>query len=195
MVVRERHLDKVFELFSEGNNIDKKMVIKEIAVYKWRFLLFPNELDVLVLSLDDEDTELNDDLISFLYSYIIFRGIRPEKETIFLEKLRSLLKRYEDGHEKYTSLRGTILLLLGYYKDKAVIEQLKKDIEASRFQKHKNEYWNEFVSKVIEEARTELFFLENKLRKEGNIETADELKRIRVLAVSEVEKSINQGTY
>jgi hypothetical protein len=85
-------------------------------------------------------------------------------------------------------LRRRVIWLLGYYNDKAVLEQLQKDIEAGRLSSQKGDYWDWFTARVIEEGRTELFYLENKLRKEGNTETADILAEIRNQAEINAEK-------
>lgn len=189
---KKRHLDQIFELLNIGDDIDIKMVLREIKRYEQRYVLYPSQLDILILKLDNKDPGLIEDLLYILYNHIINKKIKPGNETIFVEKLRNLLERYAEGHENYTQLRSHILWFLGYYNDKAVVEQLKRDVEAGRLSKLKNDYSNILTAKVIEEARTELFYLENRLRKEGNIETADILDQIRSQAAAKAEKSIEK---
>lgn len=192
-VERERYLDQVFELLSTGDNIDKKTALNEIK-HQQEYILYSSQLDVLVSNLDNKDPGFIEDLFYILHNHIIIREISPENGTNFLEMLRNLLKQYEEGHENYITLRSHIIWFLGYYNDKAVIEQLKKDIEAGRLSKLNKDYLNIFTARVIEEARTELFYLENRLRKEGDIETADILGQIRRQAAAKAEKP-KKGAY
>lgn len=185
---KKKHLDKIFELLSTGNDIDIMMVLREIKRYGQKYVLYPSQLDTLVLNLDNNDLGIIEDLLFILYTHIIVRKINPGNEAAFLETLRNLLKQYEEGHENYTQLRGHLIKFLGHYKDKAVIEQLKKDIKAGKLSKFEHDYSSVLTAKVIDEERTELFYLENSLRKAGEIETADILDRIRSQAASKAEK-------
>lgn len=192
---KKKHLDQIFELLSTGNDIDIMMVLREIKRYGQKYVLYPNQLDTLVLNLDNNDPGIIEDLLFILHTHIIVRKINPGNETAFLETLRSLLKQYEEGNENYTQLRGHIIRFLGHYKDKAVIEQLKKDIEAGKLSKFEHDYSSVLTAKVIDEERTELFYLENRLRKAGEIETADILDRIRSQAASKAEKPIEKEVH
>jgi hypothetical protein len=192
---KKKHLDKIFELLSTGNDIDIMMVLREIKRYGQKYVLYPNQLDILVLNLGNNDPGIIEDLLFILYTHIIVRKINPGNETAFLETLRSLLKQYEEGHETYTQLRGHLIRFLGHYKDKAVSEQLKKDTEAGKLSKFEHDYLSVLTAKVIDEARTELFYLENMLRKAGEIETADVLDRIRSQAASKAEKPIEKEVH
>ncbi|MCC4771836.1 hypothetical protein FXV91_17195 [Methanosarcina sp. DH2] len=190
-IERTRHIDTIFNLLKTGDEIDKKMVLDEIKRYEKRYVLNPSQLDLLVLNLDNKDTCLIDNLLEILYKHIIDKGIKPGNKTILLEKLRDLLERYPEEHKKHTMLRRRVIWLLGFYNDKAIIEQLKKDVEAGILSRQKGDYWNWSTVRVIEEGRTELFYLENRLRKEGNIETADALAEIRNQAEILSEKPID----
>jgi hypothetical protein len=175
-----KHLDIVSNLLKKGNNTDIKMALDEFKRYEKDFFLDSNHLDDMVLRLDNEDAGIIDYLLYFLHTNITKKEIKPTNKTVFLDKLKNLLERYPDGHTKYTLLRYRVIGLLGDYGERvAVIEQLKKDNKEGRLSKFKNDYCDWTTAKVIEEARTELFFFENKLRKEGDTENANTLAEIR----------------
>jgi hypothetical protein len=184
-----KHLDYVFDKYKEGNIITKKTALVEIKRYDMIYYFSPSHLDILVLDLDKEDVSLIDSLLEILYNQIVNKeNDLGDKET-FLEKLRNLLKTHQEEHKKYSMIRRRIIWLLGYYNDKAVLEQLKADIDAGRLSETKDDYLGRFTARVIEDGRTELFNLEICLRKEGNTEVADILVEIRNQAFTKAKNS------
>ncbi|QLC49745.1 hypothetical protein HWN40_05530 [Methanolobus zinderi] len=187
---RKKHLDDVFELLKTGDDIDKKMVIAEIKRYKNKYILNPSQLDVLVNNLTSGDAEIIDGVLSILYESIVNKEIKPRNKTNLLEALKALLEKYPEGHDKYLKLRNHIIKLLGYYKDKTVLEQLKKDIRSRKLSAFQNDYMTVFTAKVIEEGRAELFNLENKLRKNDDKNTAEIISKIRDEAEINADKPL-----
>ena len=177
-IERDSDLDKIINLLIKGDDIDKKMVLREINRCK-RYVLLPSQLDALVLNLDNEDAELIEGFLRILHQYITKKEIKPGKEPILVEKLKKVLERYQEGHEKYTMIRTYVIRLLGDYDDNAVIEQLIKDSDAGRLSEFKNDYCDWTTAKVIKKARTKLFKLENRMRRKGDTETADILADLR----------------
>ncbi|MEL4305253.1 hypothetical protein [Methanococcoides sp. LMO-2] len=186
----KRHLDEIFKFLSEGDDIDKKMVLAELKRYGKKYVLDSSHLDILALNLDGKDAILIESLLRILHEHITTKGIKPSDKTAFLDGLRNLLESYPEGHKNGPMLRRFVIQLLGYYNDKSVLERLKKDIEVGKLSIFQGDYGDKFTAKVIENGRTELFYLENRLRKEGETETADILARIRDESKVNVESSM-----
>lgn len=200
------HLDSIFSLLKPEDDIDKQKVLnkikgyelteddiainailKEIKRYNIRYRLNPKQLDILVSRLDSQDNSSINDLIQILYDHIIDKGIKPEDKDNFLEKLTDILEKDPEIHKEYPELKRRVINLLGYYNHKAVVEQLKKDIELGKLSTFQEYYEEKYTARIIEEERTELFYLENQLRKKGDIKTADILSQIRNKAAKYVE--------
>ncbi|MCC4770467.1 hypothetical protein FXV91_09800 [Methanosarcina sp. DH2] len=184
-----KHLNYVFKKYETGEIIDKKVSLKDMSKYGMTSFLSSSHLNIMVSDLDKEDDGLINILLEILYHQIINKGNKPDNKEIFLENLRNLLSKYPEEHEKYTMIRRRVIRLLGYYNDKAVLKQLKADIEAGRLSETKEDYWDRFTARVIEDGRTELFDLEIYLRKEGNTEAADTLVEIRNQAFAKARNS------
>lgn len=184
------YFDDMLEIFKKGDIVDKKMVLREIKRYEKKYVLYPNQLDILVLNLDIEDDELIDSLLELFYNYIINKEIKPKNETVFLEKLRNLLERCEEGHFIYSMLRRRVIRLLGTYDDDYVVEHLIKDAKSGKLSKFKDNYGDKFTAKPIERRKKDLFLIENKMEKEGNTETAKLIREIRDNAASNADKPI-----
>lgn len=178
-VGREKYLDKIFERLSTGDDIEKEMVLEEIKKYQQKYLLSPSQLDVLVLNLDSENREFIEKSLEILQYYVIKREVNPKDKNIFLEKLRNLLEQYAERYENISKVRVTALELLAYYKDEAIIGQLKKYFELGTLGNHVSDHTGKFTRKFIEEKREELFDMELELRRKGETETADILAVIR----------------
>lgn len=175
-IERDKDLDEIFRRI-KGDNIDKGMVLREINRSK-DYILLPSQLDDFVSNLNIEDPKLTEGFLSILYQYITKKEIKPQKKKILLKKLKGILEKYPEGHEKYALIRTYTIDLLGHY-DKAVIEQLTKDCKKGRLSKFKEDYYGWNTAKAIKEARKELFNLENELRREGDTVTADALADLR----------------
>lgn len=91
------NLDTIFKDI-ENNDIKNKIdALKEIEDYKKVYLMKPEQLDVLVKELTEENNDLID-LILKIISYNIFdKKIEPDNKNKLLKQLRSLLKRYPEN--------------------------------------------------------------------------------------------------
>ncbi|WP_269851495.1 hypothetical protein [Methanosarcina horonobensis] len=56
-IERDGELDKIIDSHIKGDDLDKKMILREINRCK-RYILLPNQLDALASKLDTEDAEL-----------------------------------------------------------------------------------------------------------------------------------------
>lgn len=178
-IERDKDFDKIISLLNTGDNIDKRMVLREINRCK-EYILFPSQLDYLVSNLDNEDAELIEGFLFVLHQYITKKKIKPKGEDkILVKKLENVLKRYPDGHEKRTMIRTYAIRLLGDYDDKAVIGQLIKDCDEGRLSKFKDDYDSWAIAKAVKKERKKLFDLENRLRREGDTVTSDALSDLR----------------
>jgi len=192
-IERDSELDKIIDSHIKGDDIDQKMVLREINRCK-NYILLPNQLNALILNLDNKNAELLEGFLRILHEYITKKEIKPGKEPILVEKLKGVLKRYQEGNEKYPMIRTYVIRLLGDYDGNAVIEQLIKDSEAGRLSKFKNDYYDWTTVKVIKKSRIKLFDLENRLRKKGDTETADILSDLRDWAeeIPETQKEMDE---
>lgn len=170
-----------------------KTALRELKTYENNYIWSSSQLDDIVLNLDNEDAEVIDQLLKFLYNYMK-KKILPENKDVFLVKLKKLLERYPDGLEEYKELRCYVIQLLGYYEDHAVIDQLRKDSKSGKLLDHVSEYCHRNTAKVIEKSRTELYLFEIELRKEGKTESADYLAFIRGQAKNMAEILAKQHT-
>lgn len=178
-IERDKDFDTIINLLNTGDNIDKKMVLREINRCK-EYILHPSQLDYLVSNLDNEDAELTEGFLVVLHQYITKKKIKPQdKKKILVKKLKEVLKRYPNGHEKRTMIRTCAIRLLGDYDDKAVIEQLIKDCDEGRLSKFKHDYNSWAIAKAVKKERKKLFDLENRLRREGDTVTSDALSDLR----------------
>lgn len=180
----KEHLDTVFQLFSSEDYVDQKEALIEIENYSKRYVLDPIQLDVLVQNLDNENTDLIDHLLRILYMYITNKGKEPQKKIVFVDKLKSLLKRYPEPVREYKNLRTHIIHLLGLYNDESVIDQLK--IDAGTIQdldSIENDYVHKFTALIIEKHRSDLFDFKRKLRNEGNDKGAQFIATMRYQAL------------
>ncbi|AKB78737.1 Protein export cytoplasm protein SecA ATPase RNA helicase [Methanosarcina horonobensis HB-1 = JCM 15518] len=192
-IERDGELDKIIDSHIKGDDLDKKMILREINRCK-RYILLPNQLDALASKLDTEDAELVEGFLRILHEYITKKEIKPQNKEDLVEKLKKVLERYPEGHKKHTMIRTYAIRLLGDYDDNAVIEQLIKDCEVGNLSEFKNDYFDWTTAKVIKKSKIKLFNLENSLRREGDTETADILADLRDWAeeVPETQKEMDE---
>jgi len=186
----KNHIDSIFEGL-EPNNIDmQKRVLDELNLYKRKYSLTPNQLDVLAQFLNSKDDELTLNILRIIYRHVINKNIKPRNEKEFLEKLRTLLKEYPHPVEEGSPLRSYIIWLLGFYNDKSVIDRLIEDAkDLDLFISVFDDYSYEFTARIIEEHRAELFELKSKLIDEGKITNAEHIDEIRLKAIEILEKN------
>jgi hypothetical protein len=187
---RMGHLNHVYSRLKTGDIIVKEASLDEIQRYENKCVFTPDHLDILVLNLDLEEVKFLDKLLQTLYNQIINKEVKPRDKDLFLENLRSLLERYPEGHRNFSMLRRRIIWLLGYYNNKAVLEQLIKDTESGKLSIFQNDYMDRFTARVIENGRTELYELEIRLKKKGDTETIRILDEIRKNALANLDEPI-----
>lgn len=179
----KKHLDSNFSLLESEDHDDQKLVLKELDSYQELYVLNRKQLDVLVRCLINANDELRAHLLRIIYSYVSKNKIEPWDEITFLQNLRLLLKQYPDIPKKHPAIRTHLILLLGYYNDNAIVDNLIEDarsIDDLNFVK--NDYWFKETANVIENHREQLFELERELRKSGEIESANTIASIRYQA-------------
>lgn len=181
----KKHLDQVFSLLETGDVVDRKMALKEVEIYNQRYVLTPNQLDILIQNLDSDDLDFVDSLVRVLNNEVLKKGVEPANEKIFVKKLRDLLKKHPEPIKGHVNMRTYIICLLGHYNDPIVIERLTKDVsEMENPDAVKNDYWHEHTARLIENHRTELFDLERQLRKDNKEKGAQLINEIRFRALS-----------
>ncbi|WP_445475704.1 hypothetical protein ACT9XH_02905 [Methanococcoides methylutens] len=175
------NLDTIFKDI-ENNDIKNKIdALKEIEDYKKVYLMKPEQLDVLVKELTEENNDLID-LILKIISYNIFdKKIEPDNKNKLLKQLRSLLKRYPENPEGYPKVKDRIILLLGRYKDiDSIVEQLEKDLKkTSNPDLIVKLYGDRVVAQVIEDNILKLYNLKKKLQNDNEYEALNILAQIR----------------
>lgn len=188
---RTEHIGNIVSLLETGDDIDEKMGLDEIIRYEKKYVLSQDKLDILILGLDaKKDFNLIDRRIEILYNNIVNKRIKPSNGTILVDKLRNVLEKDPKGYSEFRNLKRGVIRLLGFYNDRAVVEQLLKDIESGKLSTFEEDYKHRLTARVIEEKRTDLFEREKSLRKEGDIKTADALSRIRNEAIKNIEQPI-----
>ncbi|KGK98713.1 hypothetical protein LI82_07665 [Methanococcoides methylutens] len=192
----KNHIDFIFEGLETDNINMQKRVLDEINLYKTKYSLTPNQLDVLIQFLNSKDDELTVNILRVIYRHLINKNIKPKNEKEFLDKLRRLLKEYPHPVEKGSPIRSYIIWLLGFYNDEAVIDRLIEDAKdldllISVF----DDYSYEFTAKLIEDHRTELFGLENELIAEGKLQNSGLIAEIRKKALTNLEKTKEDGSW
>lgn len=181
---RTEHIGNIVSLLETGDDIDEKMGLDEIIRYEKKYVLSQNQLDILILGLDaKKDFNLIDKRIEILYNHIVNKRIKPSNATILVDKLRSVLEKYPKGCSEFRNLKRGVIRLLGFYNDRAVVEQLLKDTESGKLSTFEEDYKHRLTARVIEEERTELYKREKSLTKEGDTKTAEALSRIRSEAI------------
>ena len=150
----KKHIDTIIGKISSNNPIIQKMALKELEKYKKQYTLNPNQLDILIAQLDTEDIDLIDHILRLVYTYIDKKDIEPYNKLEAIKMLRTLLNKYPKPlPHRHKNLRTHFIYLLGYYKDSAVIERLKKDAEELDNLHEMEDYDSNYTAHVIEEHR------------------------------------------
>jgi hypothetical protein len=187
----KKHYNHVFSNYEKKDINLKKIALKELKRYGMPSFLSPSQLDIMVLDLEIGDDDLVNNLLELLYIQIVNKDIRPGDKDVFLKNLKKLLEKYPDGHNDYRMLRRHVIQLLGYYADKAVLEQLIKDAESGKLSTFQNDYMDKFTARVIENSKTDLFDLEIRLNGKEDTETIKILDEIRQQARDKVNEPID----
>ncbi|WP_406661689.1 hypothetical protein V7O66_03990 [Methanolobus sp. ZRKC3] len=177
---RKKDLDKTFSYLDSADITTKKLILEEISRYEIKYVLSPNQLDILAEHLDTEDNELVDSLLEILFRYIVEKGIEPSNKDKFLEILRLLLKLYKVSPDEYPILRRHITWVLGYYRDSFVIDQLKIDAESLEDPSSvKCDYCDPLIAPFIEEHSLELFNFQIELKLQGKERASEFISQIK----------------
>lgn len=177
------YLDTLFSYFKSDENCDKDEILIEFDLYKDRYSLNREQLDVLVDCLATDDENLQTNLIRILRDYILYRGITPTNEEKLLKTVNNILCNFSKVPGKYESSITYLIFILGYYNSDSVIDWLKYDLInpniVDRFEKIRNDYSSIYTARVIDRNKLELFNLINDLKKEGKEEEAKVIRNVK----------------
>lgn len=174
------YFDEILSFLESGDDSDKKEVLIEIESHKRKYVLSPIQLDLLVKNLDTDNLDLLNDLVRILYNHVTNKSKEPLDKGQFAKKLKMLLKKYPAPIKQYKNLRHHIIVLLGYYNDELVVDQLLEDVNnLTNLDSVFEDYCNEHVAPLIEKSGKKLFDFRRKLRKEGNTEASLFMARVR----------------
>lgn len=174
------HFDEILGLLEYGDDSDKKEVLIEIESHKRKYTLSPIQLDLLVKNLDTDNLDILNDLVRILYNHVTNKSKEPLDNDLFVKMLRMLLKKHQVPIKEYKNLRHHTIVLLGYYKDEVVVDQLLEDVNnVTNLDSVFEDYCNEYVAPFIAKSMKKLFDFRRKLRKEGNLEAALFVGRVR----------------
>lgn len=170
------YLDTLFSHFESDDEYDKNSILNEIDLYKDRYSLTREQLDVIVNNLDTHDDKLLLHLIRILNEYILDREITPTNKEQLLTSINDILDKFAGMSITHEGYRRGLIFILGYYNDDSVIDWLKYDLKRLNIEEHfdkiKEDYGNYYTARVIDRHKLELFNLINDLKKEGKDEAA-----------------------
>lgn len=174
----KKYLNNVIELLKSGDDVEKKEALVEIENYKEMYVLDPVQLDLLVQNLKTDNKDLINHIIGILYSYIDERGKEPQNKDLFINRLKSLVKKYPKN--VYDQLRIRLIHLLGYYNDSCVIKQFLHDVDNLDISSSLTwAYSSKYTAKIIESNKQRVFDFIIKLRKEDKDDVANFVSHIR----------------
>jgi hypothetical protein len=169
-------LDTLFSYLKSNDKYDKNTILNEIDLYKERYSLTREQLDVLVDHLSTNDEKFRYHLLRILKEYILERGIKPTNKEKLLKSVKEILGKFAGASREYELYRSGLIFILGYYNDDSVIDWLKYDIKnlnvEKNFDKIKDDYSTLYTARIIDKHKLELFNLINELKNEGNDEEA-----------------------
>lgn len=176
-------LDTLFSYLKSDDKYDKNSILNELDLYKERYSITMEQLDVLVDHLSTNDEKFRYHLLRILKEYILERGIKPTNKEKLLKSVKDILGKFAGESREYELYRPGLIFILGYYNDDSVIDWLKHDIKnlnvEKNFDKIKDDYSTFYTARVIDRHKLELFNLINELKNEGNDEAARLVYNIR----------------
>jgi hypothetical protein len=188
---RKKHLDDIFSRITHKRKIDPHIVFEEIERYEGKYILSPNQLDVLVSWLGGSDITVTEKALKILYDYVLDIKIKPDNSEALLEKIRTLTAPAENSSSPQYRIRRNALRILGYYNDDEVIQQLKTDLlNPNPPESLGSDYQTPAVARVIEAHRNDLFYLQDALKKKKRDDLAKILSEIRTFAADHENDSI-----
>ncbi|MCK4529020.1 hypothetical protein KAW18_16770 [candidate division WOR-3 bacterium] len=169
-------LDTLFSYLKSDDKYDKNSILNEIDLYKERYSLTREQLDVLVDCLSTNDEKFRFHLLRILKEYILNRGIEPTNKDKLLKSLKEILGEFAGVSREHEIYRSGLIFILGYYNDDSVIDWLKYDIKnlkvEKNFDKIKADYNTFYTARIIDRHKLELFNLINDFKKDGHEEEA-----------------------
>lgn len=174
------HIDDMLKLLKTGDEIDKRMALKELNRYGKLYSFDESQLDLLVENLTSVDPELINKFLVTLEINITKKGKEPTNKEALLQALRNVLDKYSapKGHSGH--IRNCAMSLLCHYKDEYIIDQLIKDATTlPNPQEVEHDYDIPSIAEIIVNNPSRLFEVENQLMKEGKHSSVDFISNIR----------------
>lgn len=172
-------LANALELLSKDDLVDIRVALDEIIRYQEKHDLAPHQLDNVV-SLVLKDVVIAERALAILLEHATMKGIYPLNTPQFLQTLKEVLPAFEQGGDVNPNLRKPVIYLLGFYNDREVVAQLKRDAkDLGTLQRVQDYYMTAYTARIIELYGDELLELERTLRKERQVAVADILAKIR----------------
>jgi hypothetical protein len=183
---RKDHLDDIFHALEVKDRNEQLRALREILLYKDKHQFTPIQLDKISLFLK-KDIFFVKSALDILYDYFMNKGITPSNERQYILNLRNAVLKFRDTSDR-TIIRA-INEILGIYEDDAVIKQLKYDAEKDfdTFQTISPEYESNYLAKVIENNRKNLYYFNKCLINEGKSENVALIDHIREIALKNTE--------
>ena len=176
-------LDTLFSYLKSDDEYDKNSILNEIDLYKERYSLTREQLDVLVDYLSTNDEKFRYHLLRILKEYILERGIEPINKDKLLKSIKEILSEFAGASREYELYRSGLIFILGYYNDDSVIDWLKHDIKnlnvEKNFDKIKDDYSTFYTARIIDRHKLELLNLINDLKKDGHEKAANLVYNIK----------------
>jgi len=173
-------IDYAFNLIQKGSEGDKKTALIEIDDEKM-ITLSPNKIDILVKQLRLKDKEEDATIIRILSDQLYYKKARAGNQELLIQTMKKALQKYctaKQGEEFTT--RNYALQILAIYKDKAVIEEIKRDIYTRQnIDQTGSEYSGQYMAEVIEEYKKDLFELQRELMNKGLEKQSKFIKSLR----------------
>ena len=177
------YLDTLFSDFESNDKYDKNTILNEIDLYKDRYSLTREQLDVLVDYLATNDEKLLFHILRILKEYILDREITPINKEKSLKSLNEILGKFAGVSRDHEIYRSGLIFILGYYNDDSVIDWLKHDIKnmnvEKNFDKIKDDYSTFYTARIIDRHKLELLNLINDLKKDGHEKAANLVYNIK----------------
>lgn len=182
--IKEHLENNVFKYLESPNSVEKRAALWEIESYEKRFDITNKEikriLKVLRQEADNNDNELINHFVQFIYNELITKKRVVIDKNEFISTFRKLLEKYSVFNTKTNKIREKVLVILSYLGDDIVVSKMKEDIDnLDDLSMVENAYCTFFAARIIENHRADLFELEIKLASEGRKEACDFLHKVR----------------